>query len=371
MEGNSKADSSSSNPTAPASQKNEPAPDVQLAYIAVKGPEFQTKQSYPRSEILKVAMDEIIRTQKFELVFSSTQAFRDANYLFFELHLRGKEVKWGDGQKGYDLDYFLFNGKSGKLVTESHRERVFERHLQYTTRVMLYEVFYGKELAQKKAAEKEKEPNKESEREKEDGKDLANAQKKSREKPPEKDPSKKSDEELEKNNKKPNVPSIKPATPKKAPEIEIPVKKKNPKMPRERTDGDESSNEKQKSNGNSKPDTKPPGEPEKSNEIPPEEEPKVNENEKPKSDELLAESIRKELEAHVKFLKKKKKTLEDEIKEDEKKRDVKKDKEVAEAEESIFKLSPQTLANDRNPDRTSSKIDKTYTMGFDFLVNKL
>ncbi|OFZ14264.1 MAG: hypothetical protein A2X86_05295 [Bdellovibrionales bacterium GWA2_49_15] len=371
MEGNAKTETSDTKVV----KKEEPTSDPQLAYIAVKGPEFTTKQSYPRSEILKVAMDEIIRTQRFELVFSSTQAFRDANYLFFELHLRGKEVRWGDGQKGFDLDYFLFNGKTGKLVTESHRERVFERHLQYTTRVMLYEVFYGKELAQKKAAEREKQPKTESEQpKKEENKDRDAGNKKGpKEKPQENDPSKKPEDEFEKKIKKPKTPTANPALPKTPPEIEIPIKKQAPKKgpPEDREEPEESG--KPKAESNAKPATKPPKDTEKSEPKPPdkEEEPQLSPVEKPESNDRLAESIQEEIEAHIKRLKKKKKTLEDEIKEEEKKDDPKKPKENI-AEDAIpFQLTAQAADPGGNPNRTTSRIDKTYTMGFDVLVQQV
>ncbi|MBI2521478.1 MAG: hypothetical protein HYV97_13755 [Bdellovibrio sp.] len=374
MDDNTKAESASNgqSPTS-SSSKDVPPSDIQRAYIAVKGPEFETKQSYPRSEIIKVAMDEIIRTQKFELVFSSTQAFRDANYIFFELHLRGKEVHWGDGQKGFDLDYFLFNGKSGKLVTESHRERVFDRHLQYTTRVMLYEVFYGKELAQKKASEREKQPNTESGSEKDEGKDQANTQKKTREKPPETDPSKKSEDELEKKIKTPKVPSSSPI-PKKPPEIEIPVKKTPPENPPNKEEGEDGGKDgAKKPERNSKPDLKPPKGAEKSAPPPQDEEPKLgHESEKPEPNDDLAESIQKELEAHIRLLKKKKKTLEDEINEEEKKAEVvKRDKDNMDADDIPFQLTAQAPTPSGNPNRTTSKIDKTYTMGFDVLVQQV
>ncbi len=373
LEGNSGSPQSSDSEGS-SKNKVDPKKDPQLAYIAVKGPDFETKGSYPRAEILKVAMDEIIRTQKFELVFSSTQAFRDANYLFFELHLRGKEVHWGDNQKGFDLDYFLFNGKTGKLVTESHRERVFDRHLQYTTRVMLYEVFYGKEMAQKKAAAKKNPLEAENGTDKDNGDEKsAEANKKAADKAKaDKDPNKKVEEKIEKNKKGPSIPAPNIVPPKIPPEIVIPPKKtKTAKPPQEKEEEgnkDKSSEESSNSGAPKKAGTAAAPTPPK-----PEDEPeKVAKPEKPEKPEIdLAESIQTEIAAHLAKLKKKKKTLEDEIKkEEEQKEDDQKKKEI-EGEASKFELVAQAVQPPASPNTQSLKALKTYTMGFDVLVQQV
>ena len=123
------------------------------SFIIIKGPEFKGKQTFKQVDILKIAIDEIIKTNKFELIFTPPESWREAKVDFIELIMEGKAVKWGKNREGFNLQFYLVNGKSGKIILKSERNWIPDQRLLFTTRTMLYELFYGKEIARKKANE--------------------------------------------------------------------------------------------------------------------------------------------------------------------------------------------------------------------------
>ncbi len=141
------------------------------SYIIIKGPEFKGRQTFQQVDILKIAIDEIIKTGRFELIFTKPESWREAKVDFLELIMEGQAVQWGKKRDGFNLQFYLVNGKSGKIVLSAEKKWIPDQRLLFTTRSMLYELFYGKELAQKKIeelAQKEKAEEPKIEEEKKD-----------------------------------------------------------------------------------------------------------------------------------------------------------------------------------------------------------
>ncbi len=154
----------------PAAPENKPnvqknsnqVQQIKKINIFIKNPNFKGKDTSLRVDILKVAIDEIIKTQKYELIFTHNDSWRDANVNFVELIMEGQSSKWGKNLTGYNLQFYLVNGKNGKVMVQANRDHVEDRRLVFMARSLIYELFYGKELKDSKEKDAAiKSPNKE------------------------------------------------------------------------------------------------------------------------------------------------------------------------------------------------------------------
>jgi len=333
------------------------------AYIAIKGPTFKGLMKFPREEILKIAIDEIMKTQKFEFIFSSPKNFREATYLYFELHLDGEGVKWGDGKHGLNLHFYLFNTKTGKLVTKVSRERVENKRLLFTVRHMLLELFFGKEVAKKKANKINEKGEVQEEKKEEKNPQPIPAKAPHKEAAP-KDKKKDNKEEPEKEKlKKPGVKIETKKLEKKKAKLQYPT----PKIPKLPNDEEKNPPPEDASDEDSSPASK---SEEDTAAIPPK---PVKEERLPKippSADELSEEINKEISNFVARAKKNKIKLGEDPGAKEEKKDEKKDKKE-EGESGDLDLLPQAVQPKSIAGGPGRKALKSYSLAFDVIVQQV
>lgn len=132
-----------------------------LPYITVEKPKIRPLTELHQRLVIRSAISIAVKSQKYQFIFSSPKSFEDAKFGFFKLEMRGAIRKYGKNKEGYNLTYQIVDARSKEVVKEAKKTLVERRHLVYKSKVLLYELFFGKE----KADEMEEELRLEAERE--------------------------------------------------------------------------------------------------------------------------------------------------------------------------------------------------------------
>ncbi len=353
--------SSSTNTTeAPIKAAAAPKPKIKKVFIYIKSPEFKGRDTPLRADILKIAIDEVMKSEKYELIFTRNETWRDAKIDFVELIMEGQGQVWGKKLQGFNLQFYLVNGKSGKIMVTAKQDRIEDRRLIFTARSMIYQLFYGKELKDPKESS---EPQPATAPEEVIKDEAVKPEKKQNKEINPKETTPKEAAPLEEEGKK-NRPQKAPVTPATS-KVDYnfrppqPPKKKPNEADDDESNKEKSSKENEDVSGNKGADAAPIATAGKnSEELKPEPvPPKENDNKTP---EELSQEINEEIEKIVKQAKKAQAAKEAEQAEDDKKDDQKKDTPagIAEAEG----LTPQAEKQYKTGGGESEKAKKVYLM---------
>ena len=130
-------------------------------YLTIEDPKIKPLMNLHKRLIIKSAIKIVMKSQKYQLIFSSPRSFEDAKFEFHKLEMKGFIKKFGKNKKGYTLDFFLVDARTKEIIKQVKLPYVEKRHLVFKSKLLLYELFFGKE----KTLELEEELKKETERE--------------------------------------------------------------------------------------------------------------------------------------------------------------------------------------------------------------
>ena len=119
-----------------------------LPYITVERPKIKPLTELHQRLIIRSAIAITMKSQKYQFIFSSPKSFEEAKFAFYKLELKGKMKKFGKNKVGYDLVYQIIDAKTNNVIKEVKKKLIEKRHLVYKSKVLLYELFFGKEKAE-------------------------------------------------------------------------------------------------------------------------------------------------------------------------------------------------------------------------------
>jgi hypothetical protein len=127
------------------SAKKAPEDATTRPYLTIEDPKIKPLNDLHKRLIIRSAIKIVMKSQQYQLIFSSPRSFEDAKFEFHKLELKGKKKKFGKNKTGYKLTYSIFDARTKKIVREVELSFVEKRHLVYKSKLLLYELFYGKE----------------------------------------------------------------------------------------------------------------------------------------------------------------------------------------------------------------------------------
>ncbi len=141
-------------------KKKEPKP-----YISIAKPNIKNISDLQKRLIIRSAIGVVMKSGKYNMLFSSPKSFEDAKFKFYKLEMEGSKTKWGKNKVGYNLKFKLVDAYTKEVLRESIKTRIEGRHLVFKAKLLQWELIFGKEKA--KAIEKEVEAQTEEEIEEE------------------------------------------------------------------------------------------------------------------------------------------------------------------------------------------------------------
>ena len=134
------------------SKKKAPVDATKRPYLTIEDPKISPLSDLHKRLIIRSAIKIVMKSEQYQLIFSSPKSFEDAKFEFHKLELKGRKKKFGNNKSGYKLNYSLFDARTKKTIKEVNLSFVEERHLVYKSKLLLYELFFSKEKS--KALEK-------------------------------------------------------------------------------------------------------------------------------------------------------------------------------------------------------------------------
>jgi hypothetical protein len=149
---------------ATGSKKKEAKP-----YISIAKPNIKNVSDLQKRLIIRSAIGVVMKSGKYNMLFSSPKSFEDAKFKFYKLEMEGSKTKWGKNKVGYNLKFRLVDAYTKEVLRETIKTRIEERHLVFKAKLLQWELIFGKDKA--KELEKEIEAQTEDELKEEEVKD--------------------------------------------------------------------------------------------------------------------------------------------------------------------------------------------------------
>ncbi|TNF00606.1 MAG: hypothetical protein EP326_06250, partial [Deltaproteobacteria bacterium] len=149
---------------ATGSKKKEAKP-----YISIAKPNIKNVSDLQKRLIIRSAIGVVMKSGKYNMLFSSPKSFEDAKFKFYKLEMEGSKTKWGKNKAGYNLKFRLVDAYTKEVLRETIKTRIEERHLVFKAKLLQWELIFGKDKA--KELEKEIEAQTEDELKEEEVKD--------------------------------------------------------------------------------------------------------------------------------------------------------------------------------------------------------
>lgn len=138
-------------------------------YISIAKPNIKNVSDLQKRLIIRSAIGVVMKSGKYNMLFSSPKSFEDAKFKFYKLEMEGFKTKWGKNKAGYNLKFRLVDAYTKEVLRESIKTRIEERHLVFKAKLLQWELIFGKDKA--KELEKEIEAQTEDELKEEEVKD--------------------------------------------------------------------------------------------------------------------------------------------------------------------------------------------------------
>ncbi|MCO4794995.1 MAG: hypothetical protein KC493_14865, partial [Bacteriovoracaceae bacterium] len=130
-------------------------------YISIAKPKIKNISDLQQRLIIRSAIGVVMKSGKFNMLFSSPKSFEDAKFKFYKLEMSGGKTKWGKNKSGYNLKFKLVDAFTKKTIREVIKTRIEGRQLVFKSKLLQWELIFGKDKA--KEVEKEVEAQAEEE----------------------------------------------------------------------------------------------------------------------------------------------------------------------------------------------------------------
>jgi hypothetical protein len=138
-------------------------------YISIAKPDIKNVSDLQKRLIIRSAIGVVMKSGKYNMLFSSPKSFEDAKFKFYKLVMEGSKTKWGKNKVGYNLKFKLVDAYTKEVLRETIKTRIEGRHLVFKAKLLQWELIFGKDKAE--ALEKEIEAQTEEELKEEEVKD--------------------------------------------------------------------------------------------------------------------------------------------------------------------------------------------------------
>jgi len=171
------ADGKSAEGTKKAAPKKSGKKKKAKPYISIAKPNIKEISDLQKRLIIRSAIGVVMKSGKYNMLFSSPKSFEDAKFKFYKLEMEGSKSKWGKNKAGYNLKFRLVDAYTKEVLREEIKTRIEGRHLVFKAKLLQWELIFGKDKA--KEVKKELEAQTEDELiEEEDAKDPSDKEKK-------------------------------------------------------------------------------------------------------------------------------------------------------------------------------------------------
>lgn len=130
-------------------------------YISIAKPDIKNVSDLQKRLIIRSAIGVVMKSGKYNMLFSSPKSFEDAKFKFYKLVMEGSKTKWGKNKVGYNLKFKLVDAYTKEVIRETIKTRIEGRQLVFKAKLLQWELIFGKDKA--KEIEKEVEAQTEEE----------------------------------------------------------------------------------------------------------------------------------------------------------------------------------------------------------------
>lgn len=145
-------------------------------YISIAKPDIKNVSDLQKRLIIRSAIGVVMKSGKYNMLFSSPKSFEDAKFKFYKLVMEGSKTKWGKNKVGYNLKFKLVDAYTKEVIKETIKTRIEGRQLVFKAKLLQWELIFGKDKA--KEIEEEIEAQTEEELIEEEVKDPKNSKNK-------------------------------------------------------------------------------------------------------------------------------------------------------------------------------------------------
>ncbi len=120
-----------------------------MPYLTLEKMKIRPLSGQQERLIIKSAINIVMRSQKYQLLFSSPKSYEAANFKFNKLLMAGEKQKFGKNKKGYFLTFQLIDSSNNEVIREVTKKYIEKRHLVFKSKLLLYELFFSKKKSLK------------------------------------------------------------------------------------------------------------------------------------------------------------------------------------------------------------------------------
>ena len=116
-------------------------------YISIAKPNIKNISDLQKRLIIRSAIGVVMKSGKYNMLFSSPKSFEDAKFKFYKLVMEGSKAKWGKNKVGYNLKFKLIDAFTKETLRETIKTRIEGRQLVFKAKLLQWELIFGKEKA--------------------------------------------------------------------------------------------------------------------------------------------------------------------------------------------------------------------------------